>query len=105
MNTGWTGGGLGVGRRIDLSSTRCIIDAIHSGSLTNEQTQRDPVFGLEAVCRVPGVSERLLVPRDAWSDATAWEEAARTLAEKFRKNFVLFGDKTDEVVVQAGPCE
>ena len=103
VNTGWTGGGLGVGQRIDLSSTRCIIDAIHAGSLTSEPTQRDPIFGLEAVCRVPGVSERLLVPRDAWSDAAAWEEAARTLAEKFRKNFVLFEDEADEAVLRAGP--
>jgi phosphoenolpyruvate carboxykinase (ATP) len=104
VNTGWTGGGLGVGRRIDLSSTRRIIDAIHAGSLTSEQTQRDPVFGLEAICRVPGVSERLLLPQNAWSDATAWEEAARTLAEKFRENFVLFGDEANEAVVRAGPC-
>ena len=105
VNTGWTGGGLGVGRRIDLSSTRRIIDAIHAGSLTSEQTQRDPVFGLEAICRVPGVSERLLLPQNAWSDVTAWEEAARTLAEKFRENFVLFGDDADEAVVRAGPCK
>ena len=105
VNTGWTGGGLGVGRRIDLSSTRRIIDAIHAGSLTSEQTQRDPVFGLEAICRVPGVSERLLLPQNAWSDVTAWEEAARTLAEKFRENFVLFGDEADEAVVRAGPCK
>ena len=105
VNTGWTGGGLGVGRRIDLSSTRRIIDAIHAGSLTSEQTQRDPVCGLEAICRVPGVSERLLLPQNAWSDVTAWEEAARTLAEKFRENFVLFGDEADEAVVRAGPCK
>ena len=105
VNTGWTGGGLGVGRRIDLSSTRRIIDAIHAGSLTSEQTQRDPVFGLEAICRVPGVSERLLLPQNAWSDATAWEEAAGTLAEKFRENFVLFNDDADEAVIRAGPCK
>lgn len=105
VNTGWSGGGLGVGRRIDLSSTRCIIDAIHSGSLTSEQTQRDPIFGLEAVCRVPGVSERLLVPRNAWSDETAWEEAARGLAEKFRENFVLFEGEADEAVLRGGPSK
>ena len=54
---------------------------------------------------MPGVSERLLVPRDAWADAAAWEEAARTLAEKFRKNFVLFGDEADEAVLRAGPSK
>ena len=103
VNTGWTGGGLGVGRRIDLSSTRCIIDAIHGGLLTGQLTQRDPVFGLEAVCRVPGVPERLLVPWDAWSDVTDWEEAARSLAEKFRKNFVCFEKEVDKEVLRAGP--
>ena len=105
VNTGWTGGGLGVGQRIDLSSTRCIIDAIHAGSLASVPTQRDPIFGLEAVCQVPGVSERLLIPQDAWSDATAWDEAARALAEKFRENFVMFGDEADEAVLQAGPSK
>ncbi|MBT3212912.1 MAG: phosphoenolpyruvate carboxykinase (ATP), partial [Planctomycetaceae bacterium] len=64
----------------------------------------DSVFGLEAVCRVPGVSDRILVPRNAWSDATAWEDAARTLSEKFRQNFVPYANEAGVAVVQAGPA-
>ena len=103
VNTGWTGGGIGLGRRIDLASTRSIIDAIHTNSLHSAPTERDSIFGLEAVCRVPGVSNRLLIPRNAWSDATAWDGAARDLADKFRQNFVAYADEAGESVVQAGP--
>jgi phosphoenolpyruvate carboxykinase (ATP) len=104
VNTGWTGGGIGLGKRIDLASTRCIIDAIHGESLQDMPTDRDSVFGLEAVCRVPGVSDRMLVPRNAWSDASAWEDAARALSEKFRQNFVPFANEAGEAVVQAMPA-
>jgi len=103
VNTGWTGGGIGLGRRIDLASTRSIIDAIHTNSLHSAPTERDSIFGLEAVCRVPGVSDRLLIPRNAWSDAIAWDDAARDLADKFRQNFVAYADEAGESVVQAGP--
>ena len=84
VNTGWTGGGYGSGRRIDLAITRRIIDAIHAGQLANAAVHRDPVFGLDAVTAVPGVAPELLVPAKAWSREAAWEAEARRLAGRFR---------------------
>ena len=103
VNTGWTGGAYGVGKRIDLAATRRIIDAIHAGALDHAPVSRDRIFGLEAVTRVPGVEERLLVPHRAWHDEAAWEAAARKLAGRFEENFTTYADQAGPDVVAAGP--
>jgi phosphoenolpyruvate carboxykinase (ATP) len=104
VNTGWTGGGYGTGKRIDLGATRRIIDAIHAGALDAAPVHRDGIFGLDAVARVPGVDERLLVPRRAWPDEAAWETAARGLAAKFKDNFRAYADQAGADIVAAGPA-
>ena len=93
----------GVGRRIELASTRRIIDAIHAGSLDEAPVHRDGVFGLNAVTRVPGVSDTLLVPSRAWPDEASWEAAARGLATRFRDNFAAYAAAAGPDVVAAGP--
>jgi phosphoenolpyruvate carboxykinase (ATP) len=103
VNTGWAGGGYGVGKRIDLAVTRQIIDAIHAGDLDQAAVETDPIFGLHAVSRVPGVSDRLLIPRQAWDDADAWQAAAKTLAAKLRENFSAYAEAPGPEVVRAGP--
>ena len=103
VNTGWTGGAYGRGKRIDLASTRRIIDGIHSGALAEAPVERDPVFGLDAVTAVPGVAPRLLVPARAWDDPAAWERAARDLAAKFRANFATYASQAGADVLAAGP--
>lgn len=103
VNTGWTGGAYGQGRRIDLAVTRRIIDAIHSSSLDAATVVRDSVFGLDAVTHVQGVDDRVLVPHLAWADRAAWERAARVLAEKFRANFAPYAEQAGPAVVAAGP--
>jgi phosphoenolpyruvate carboxykinase (ATP) len=103
VNTGWTGGGYGQGRRIDLAVTRRIIDGIHSGSLARAPVARDPVFGLDAVTRVPGVDGDVLEPWRAWSDEAAWTAAARGLAAKFRENFASYAEQAGPDVLAAGP--
>ena len=104
VNTGWTGGGYGTGKRIDLGATRRIIDAIHAGSLDAAPVHRDVVFGLDAVTRVPGVDDRLLLPHRSWSDEAAWETAARRLAAKFKDNFRAYADQAGADIVAAGPA-
>ena len=104
VNTGWTGGGYGQGRRIDLAATRRIIDAIHDGACLAAPVVRDPVFGLHAVTRVPGVDEAVLEPRRAWRDEAAWAAAARTLAAKFRDNFQTYASQAGPDVLAAGPA-
>ena len=97
VNTGWSGGAYGVGKRIKLAYTRAIIDAIHSGALATARRQRDPVFGFEVITECPGVPSEVLVPRNTWADKSAYDAAAQKLAGLFRANF-----KTSESGVSAG---
>ena len=103
INTGWTGGGYGVGKRIELAVTRRIIDAIHAGAVDHAAVETDPIFGLAAVSAVPGVPADVLVPRRAWADPTAWEGAARQLAGQLRENFGTYAAEAGPDVVAAGP--
>ena len=103
VNTGWTGGGYGVGNRISLTHTRAIIDAIHSGALGNAKTQRHPVFGIDIVTDCPDVPAYILVPARAWADPSAHDTAARKLAELFRKNFKTYEQGISRDIAAAGP--
>ena len=87
VNTGWSGGAYGVGKRISLKNTRTIIDAIHDGALGRARIERDPVFGFDVVSECPGVPADILLPRDAWNDKTAYDATATRLAGLFRDNF------------------
>ena len=103
VNTGWSGGSYGTGRRMKLSYTRAILDAIHSGMLASAPTSRDPVFGLHYVTAVPEVLPEILKPRDTWSDKAAYDATARKLAGLFRKHFEQYADLAGPAVTGAGP--
>ncbi len=103
VNTGWSGGGYGVGHRIKLSFTRAIIDAIHQGSLAEAPTASDAVFGVDVVTKVPGVPDALLVPRQSWEDGKAYDAAAGKLAKLFNENFKKYAEGVDDAVKKAGP--
>ena len=103
VNTGWGGGGYGVGKRISLKNTRAIIDAIHSGALANAKTERDPVFGFDIVTEVPGVPSEILRPREAWADKSAYEATAKKLASLFNKNFETYAAGASAEVKGAAP--
>lgn len=103
VNTGWTGGPYGVGERMDLPSTRAMVEAAISGALKEIETKRHPIFNLEVPVSCPGVDERVLDPQSTWGDPVAYEEQARELARMFVKNFERFADSVPAEVVQAGP--
>ena len=103
VNTGWSGGGFGVGKRIKLAYTRTLVDAIHRGALASARTRRDPVFGFEVVIECPGVHSEILWPRDAWADLSAYEASAKKLAGLFIGNFKKYENSVDAEVSGASP--
>jgi len=104
INTGWSGGAYGVGKRIKLAHTRALIDAIHSGTLAGAQTKRDPVFGFDVVAACPGVPPEILWPRDTWGDKAAFDAAAKKLARLFTDNFKKYESGVSAEVRAASPA-
>jgi len=103
INTGWTGGGHGVGHRISLRHTRSIVNAIYSGGLDEAPTKADPVFGIHTVTECPDVPKELLVPRETWDDHVAYDATASKLATLFKDNFTKYAEQVSENVRSAGP--
>jgi phosphoenolpyruvate carboxykinase (ATP) len=91
VNTGWTGGGYGVGRRMPIAATRRLVNAALSGELTDAPTRVDPVFGLTIPVAVEGVDGKVLDPRSSWPDAAAYDAAAAKLRGLFAENIKRFG--------------
>jgi phosphoenolpyruvate carboxykinase (ATP) len=95
LNTGWTGGGYGVGKRIDIASTRRLLTAALEGAIDDVEMRVDALFGFEVPVAVPGVDSKLLDPRQTWADAEAYDAQAAKLAQLFRENFKKFGVEAD----------
>jgi phosphoenolpyruvate carboxykinase (ATP) len=102
VNTGWTGGPFGEGRRMPIAATRTLLDAALSGELDGVEYRVDPTFGLEVPVEVPGVDSGLLDPRSTWADPVAYDAKAAELAAMFCANFAKFGD-VDARIAAAGP--
>jgi phosphoenolpyruvate carboxykinase (ATP) len=102
VNTGWSGGAYGVGRRMKLPYTRAMIHAALTDKLEFADFRADPVFGLSVPTAVPGVPSEILAPRSTWSDGEAYDAQAKKLADMFRKNFEKFGNAS-EAIRNAGP--
>lgn len=103
MNTGWVGGKYGEGNRISLKDTRAILDAIYDGSLNDAKYETMPIFNLEFPTEVNKVPTNILNPRNSWNNKDAYDKDVRNLAEAFLKNFKRYEDKTDKVIINAGP--
>jgi phosphoenolpyruvate carboxykinase (ATP) len=104
VNTGWIGGPYGTGKRIDIPSTRAIIDSILDGSLEKAEFEEIPVFGLLIPKSVPGVDPKILNPRNLWANPADWDAGAKSLGAKFIANFENFTDNDEgKRLVAAGP--
>jgi len=103
VNTGWTGGGYGVGKRMSLRHTRAILDAIHDGSLAKIATRTDGVFGFEVPTSCNNLPTELLEPRDTWSDKAAYDDTQKKLAKFFIDNFKKFEAGASDAIKAAGP--
>lgn len=104
VNTGWMGGPYGIGSRIDLHSTRLIVNAILDGSIMDCDFSTLPVFNLNIPCSVKGVDENILDPGKVWDSPSKWHVAATDLALKFINNFSKFtNNKESAGLVSFGP--
>lgn len=92
VNTGWTGGAYGVGKRIPIDVTRKIVRAALSGALADAPTRTDPHFGLAVPKLLAGVPDTVLDPAKGWADAKAYEATAQKLVGMFAENARRFAD-------------
>ncbi|HEU5361210.1 MAG TPA: phosphoenolpyruvate carboxykinase (ATP) [Candidatus Deferrimicrobiaceae bacterium] len=102
INTGWTGGPYGIGKRIPLPQTRAMLEAALSGRLNDVETRDEPFFGLRVPKACPGIPSKMLDPRSTWTNRKAYDEQARNLAAMFEKNFAQFADQVSQDVKNAG---
>ena len=102
INTGWTGGPYGVGKRMNLTYTRAMVTAAINGDIDKVALKRHEIFNLQMPVSCPGVPNEVLDPRNTWSDKERYDAAARRLALLFVKNFEKFGNVQKEIA-EAGP--
>ena len=98
VNTGWTGGAFGTGKRMPIAATRALLAAALDGSLNTVQFRRDPNFGFDVPVSVPGVSPVLLDPRQTWADPAAYDAQAKKLVQMFCDNFAQYLDAIDDEI-------
>lgn len=110
INTGWTGGKYGVGKRMSLKHTRAIIDAIHSGELEKVPTETSKYFGFQIPKSCTGVPAEVLQPEKVWGNTAEFEKCLKDLALSFQTNFKKYADGAKYVgeeqaarIVKGGP--
>ena len=103
VNTGWTGGKHGIGRRMPIRVTRRLLTAALDSSLSKADFRRDPYFGLAVPTHVPGVEPHILTPHKTWRDKAAFAETAQKLIDMFQENFKRFEGEVDADVSAAAP--
>jgi len=102
VNTGWSGGSYGVGKRMKLSYTRAMVDAAIIGKLNHVKYDIDPIFGVAVPTECPEVPTEVLKPVNVWQDKAEYERTAVKLAKDFIANFQKFKGVSDDII-NAGP--
>jgi phosphoenolpyruvate carboxykinase (ATP) len=103
LNTGWTGGPYGVGKRISIRHTRALLSAALNGALDSVDYYEDPIFGFQVPCEAPGVPADVLRPAKAWPSEDEYWKRYRQLAARFADNFHKFASSCPPEVQAAGP--
>jgi len=103
INTGWSGGSYGVGKRMKLSFTRAMISAALNGNLDDVPYEPHPVFGMMIPTECVGVPKEILNPRNTWADKVAYDFTANNLAKEFVRNFEKYAAGVTEEILVAAP--
>ncbi len=103
VNTGWTGGQYGIGKRMSIHHTRTLLNSALDGKLLDVEYYTDPVFGFQVPKKCEGVPDKVLNPADTWGDKAAYEDKYLQLASLFIENFKKFRDNCPPEIVKAGP--
>jgi phosphoenolpyruvate carboxykinase (ATP) len=103
INTGWSGGPYGIGKRIKIAYTREMVRSALNGTLTNIQTRIDPNFGVAVPLTCPNVPSEILNPQNTWADKTAYDLQARKLAKMFIENFKTYEKDISKDIATSGP--
>ena len=90
VNTGWSGGQFGVGKRMSIRHTRALLRGALDGSLTKTEFYKEPFFGLSIPAHVPGIPDEVLDPRKSWADRAAYDKMAKHLIARFEENFAAY---------------
>ena len=102
INTGWSGGPYGVGKRISIKYSRAMVTAALTGSLDIVKYRHDEVFNLDVPTECPNVPSEILDPKNTWIDKDSYDLSAKKLAQLFSDNFKKFKSVTDDIK-SAGP--
>lgn len=103
VNTGWSGGAYGTGKRMSIHHTRAMIRAILNGELAKSDFEAHPVFGVLVPTSCPDVPSEILNPRNTWEDKDAYDAKAKHLGNLFNQNFKTFEDRVSDAVRAAAP--
>ncbi|MDP4160720.1 MAG: phosphoenolpyruvate carboxykinase (ATP) [Bacillota bacterium] len=104
VNTGWSGGPYGIGKRMNLTYTRAMISAALNGSIETANFEADPTFGIFVPDHIEGVPSEVLNPRSTWADKDQYDRIAKDLASRFNQNFEQFS-QVAEMIKEAGPVQ
>ncbi len=103
VNTGWVGGGWGVGKRISIRHTRNLLNAALDGKLAEVEYRRDRLFDFEVPLSCPDVPADVLEPSTSWGNKDDYWRRYDALAARYIENFKLYAAGCPEEVAAAGP--
>lgn len=103
VNTGWTGGPFGIGKRLSIGHTRQLLNSALEGKLKRVKFRKDPVFGFDVPTECEGVPKEILDPANTWGDRDEYFRKYDALAARFIENFKLFAGECPAEVAKAGP--
>ena len=103
VNTGWSGGAYGTGKRMSLSNTRKMIEAVLNDTIDQGGYEDFPVFNFKVPKHIEGVDSNLLQPENTWKDKAKYTTERICLVNLFQRNFKKFEPGVDASFIQAGP--